>query len=571
MRTLRQCLFDCDLALLRVIAAKWGVELPTNRHDDAVDTLTPRLSDRAAQAELWSCLSEDERRALAILLSVGGSLPAGAFTRRFGDIRPMGPGRLERERPWESPVSLAEALWYRGLIFKAFDQGPGEMQEVVFVPPELRIMVENSELPQEKIMPMPAPQTQKKAGTELADDVCSFLAFIHATAVNATPGRSLPERHARTLARQLRDGDSIRLDLLIHLAAQLSLVKPDTAPLRPDPQTATAWLQAHTFRQLGALYESWRDSAAWNDLWRVPTLRCEDTGSWHNDPLASRRVVLDTLAKLEPSAWYRVQDFVAAIHRVSPDFQRPGGDYDTWYIRDAATNQYLRGFGSWDQVEGALLRFILGGPLHWLGVVDTDMDGMAFCVTGTGYRLFGQTDTPPVNEASTFAVRADGQVDVSASRRYDRFQLARVAEWVASGETYMYRIMPSSLERAKAQRITPERIIEFLERTSGAPVPESLSDALRRWGTHGTEAWMQQAVVLRVARPELLDQLIESPRTHKYVRETVSSTVALVAPRDWPEMVAALLEMGILPQVTTEPGRQLPATNLTNDANGWPS
>jgi hypothetical protein len=92
-----------------------------------------------------------------------------------------------------------------------------------------------------------------------------------------------------------------------------------------------------------------------------------------------------------------------------------------------------------------------------------------------------------------------------------------------------------------------------------------LSGALRRWGTHGTEAWIQQAVVLRVARPELLDQLIESPRTRKYVREMVSSTVALVAPRDWPEMVAALFEMGILPQVTAEPDRQLSATN------GWPA
>jgi hypothetical protein len=82
---------------------------------------------------------------------------------------------------------------------------------------------------------------------------------------------------------------------------------------------------------------------------------------------------------------------------------------------------------------------------------------------------------------------------------------------------------------------------------------------------------MQQAVVLRVARPELLDQLAESPQTRKYIRETVSSTVALVVPRDWPEMVAALLEMGILPEVEAEPVRQLSATNPTNDTKGWPS
>ncbi len=551
MRTLRQCLFDDDLALLRVIAAQWSVELPTNRHDDAVDVLTARLSQPAAQVELWSSLPETERQALSNMATVGGWMPAGAFTRRFGDIRPIGPGRLERERPWESPVSVAEALWYRGLIFKAFDQGPGGMQEVVFVPQELDGMIEATRISERTLpAPVPAPEAPRPAGALLADDLCSWLAYIHAAPVNTTPGQPLPDLHRQTFSHQLRVQDGSRLDLLNHLAAQLSLVKPDTTLLRPDPHTATTWLQSHTWQQQRALYEGWHDSLAWNDLWRVPTLRCEDTGSWHNDPHAARRIVLDTLAKLEPGAWYRKDDFVAAIRESSPDFQRPGGDYDTWYIRDAATNQYLKGFESWERVEGALLHFILGGPLHWLGVVDLDADRASFCVTDIGYWLLGTHagDAPPLSKDSTFVVRADGQVQVSASRRYDRFQLARVAEWVASGEVYTFRITPSSLERAKAQRITPERIVEFLERTSGAPAPESLAGALRRWGTRGTEAWAQQAVVLRVARPELLDQLAESPRTRKFIRETVSSTVALIAPRDWPELSDALFEMGILPE-----------------------
>jgi hypothetical protein len=263
----------------------------------------------------------------------------------------------------------------------------------------------------------------------------------------------------------------------------------------------------------------------------------------------ARQEVLDTLAKLEVGAWYRVDNLVTFIHETSPDFQRPGGDYDTWYIRDAATNQYLRGFESWDQVEGALLRFIVSGPLHWLGVVVIDTDGTAFSVTAIGYWVLSAYagDAPALEESTSFIIQAEGQVQVSAPRRYDRFQLARVADWVESGETYTYCITPSSLERAKMQRITPERIIEFLERTSKSPVPELLAGALRRWSARGTEAWAQEAIALRVARPELLDQLMNSPRTRKFIRETVSSTVALVAPRDWPELFDALFEMGILP------------------------
>ena len=561
MRTLRQCLFDCDLALLRVISEQWGIELPTNRHDDAVDTLAVHLTDRMAQADLWSSLPDADRHALSAILSAGGALPVGAFTRNFGEIRSMGPGRLERERPWESPISLAESLWYRGLIFKAFDQGPGEMQEVVFVPQEFHAGLQVGEAtpgraalaPLKPLANMP-PEAIRQAGAQLADDLCSLLAYVHATPVHAVPGEPLPERHRLALGRQLRARDSTRLDLLAHLGVRLSLVKPDVSPLRPDPQSATAWLQLPTPEQQRALFEGWRDSLTWNDLWRVPSLRCEYTGSWHNDPLAARRTVLDALRALNPGAWYRLEDFVAAIREASPDFQRPGGDYDTWYIRDAATNQYLTGFGNWDQVEGALLRFLIGGPLQWLGGVDMDADGKVFCVTGIGYWLLGQGDAPLQNEDSSFVVHADGRAEVSASRRYDRFQLARVADWVASGEMYTYRLTPSSLERAKAQRITPERVLEFLERTSGAPVPEALAGALLRWGTRGTEAWAQHAMVLRVARPELLEQITASPRTRRYFRETISSTVALVDPLDWPEMLTALLEMGVLPEVKVEPG-----------------
>jgi hypothetical protein len=359
-----------------------------------------------------------------------------------------------------------------------------------------------------------------------------------------------------TFSFQLRDRDPIRLDLLTHLVAQLSLVKPDIGSLRLDPERVTAWLQSPTLQQQRVLFKGWRDSPAWNDLWRVPRLRCEDTGSWRNDPLSARRTALDLLAKLDSGTWYRLEDFVAAIREASPDFERPGGDYDTWYIRDAVSNQYLTGFESWDQVEGALLRFILGGPLHWLGVVDLDERATAFSVTPTGRWLLELGNAPQLSEDAAFVVRADGQVGVGAARRYDRFQLARVADWVGSGEVYTYRLTPSSLERARAQHITVERILEFLERTSGAPVPGMLSSASRRWGTRGTEAWAQQAVVLRVARPELLDQITDSPQTRKYIRETVSSTVALVAPRDWPKLAAALVEMGVLPEVKVEPGEE---------------
>ena len=54
---------------------------------------------------------------------------------------------------------------------------------------------------------------------------------------------------------------------------------------------------------------------------------------------------------------------IDAFKEAEPDFQRPTGDYDTWYIRRTDTQEFLKGFDQWDAVEGELLRFLCG-PLH---------------------------------------------------------------------------------------------------------------------------------------------------------------------------------------------------------------
>ncbi len=42
----------------------------------------------------------------------------------------------------------------------------------------------------------------------------------------------------------------------------------------------------------------------------------------------------------------------------------------SWFIRRISDEQYLRGFESWDEVDGALIRYLITGPLHWLGLVE---------------------------------------------------------------------------------------------------------------------------------------------------------------------------------------------------------
>ncbi len=93
-------------------------------------------------------------------------------------------------------------------------------------------------------------------------------------------------------------------------------------------------------------------------------------GIWKNDPLKARQVIMEKIRALDGSCWWSIDSFISSMKLSQPDFQRPGGDYDSWMIRSRKNGNNLRGYEHWDQVEGALIRYILQGPLHWLGYID---------------------------------------------------------------------------------------------------------------------------------------------------------------------------------------------------------
>ena len=147
-------------------------------------------------------------------------------------------------------------------------------------------------------------------------------------------------------------------------------------------------------------------------------------------------------------------------------------------------------------------------------------------------------------------LRPDFTVRVSPARRYERFQLARVADWVVTGDHFVYKLTPNSLERARQQGIPLARVLEFLLEASDAAIPRSVEAALMRWEARGTEAWLEPALVLRLSSKDLLEQLVSSPRARHLIQEQIGPTVALVRERDWPRLVIALGEMGLLTDVT---------------------
>ncbi len=534
MRPLRQFLIDTEPALLHVIAARWDVPLDTSgKARELAGAVAAWLGDPAHALTIVGQLTPPEREALRALIANGGSMGASGFAQRFGSIRPVGPARLERDQPWRAPISPAEGLWYRGLIYRAFAQRTGGMQDVIVVPSELhplRPLLTAPEVPADTLPPVAAPDAPISASATLADDLCTLLAH-------------LLNPNDRSWTRQLRDPDPERLTFLNHLAQRARLVRPDRRKLDATP--VLAWLGAPTLDQLRGLFTAWSDDPTWNDLVHIPTVKPEATGSWSNDPITARRSTLQHLRAALPDTWHPLDALVARIKQQQPDFAR--AEFDTWYVRDRQTGEFLGGFETWDRVEGALIRHIVARPLFWMGIVD--VGGDAFKVTWRGAVLLGRADASAQNfvePAPRYAVHPDATVSVSASRRYDRFQLARIADFVSAGEDYTYRLTPASLARARSQKIDVPRIVESLRQASQNDVPPSVIEAMQRWSSKGAEAKVERAIVLRLKSPAILKTLQSSAKTRGLIGESLGPASVTVNQRNWQRLASALAEMGLL-------------------------
>ena len=561
MRALYPTLLDYDAGLLAIIAHRWDVDLETGDKRTDAQTLAEAMLEPERAAAEWERLSDAERGALQTLLAAPEhKMPQAQFCRLFGEIRQMGPERRKREKPHLQPVGVAEVLYYRGLVAQAFDQGKTGVQAFVYVPPDLAEVLPVhatgyalSEAPEPALAPEDdayTPQQVAQATTALVDDLTTLLAYLQIADVPADPAIARAEVAEALAEHWLAERSAAEVALLLGVTLDLGVAAPRAdGLLKPVPPRARRWLESTRPRQVRALAEAWRTGVHFNALWHTPGLLPEDTG-WANDPLLARQTVLTYLELAPPDAWWPADELVALIKQEEPDFQRPGGDYASWYIRDAETGEYLRGFESWDRVEGAMLRFILTGPMHWLGLVDVG-DGGALCrLTAYGRALLGELAWPdPREERPHLHIEPDGTLHAPRTMsRYERFQVARIATWEKPGDPYIYRLTANSLQRAAEQGLQTDAIRAFLRRLSGQDtLPGSVQKLLERWQrTGGADVWMTRAIVLRTTAPDVMQAILEAPELRRFVGAQLGPTAVLVLAGQERALAAALHKAGLL-------------------------
>ncbi len=557
MRDLLQVLRDEDNLHWKAVARAWGVDLSTSGRDP-LSLLTQTILNADRVRMQFHALRSDAQEALSRLRQLGGRMPLMRFAREFGEIREMGLARREREQPWLAPASVAEGLWYAGWLGKGFAISRGGPEEFVFIPGDLLALMPAPTLVSAggsafDLYTLERKETPANCGTAMAEDACTVLAFLR---VNPQSDLS-PEAWKRreVLARHLLLPAAV--PLLIHLLREMRALRGDG--LRLDPQPAAAFLKMPVRDAQLRLVETWRASQSWNDLarWGVVETRGE---SWPNDPLAARGNLLSLLQQIPGEACVTLGSLVRALHDRQPEYMRPAAAFEGWSLVEQQTGAELTGWQAWEQVDGAFARWLVCGPLFWLGL--TELAGgspaQAFRLTPFLQSAQGQPQTAPAKIAAprpvAIRMRGDGMVSVPAGTDLTlRYQLARCLSWVGrQGTSLIYRLDPQGLETARRQGLEIRHVIAALERALLHPLPPVLAKALAAWAQEGARVVSRrlQVVTFRDADTARLAARLKGMAA--IPRETLGPQAWVVRAEHLGRVRLLLAENGLLMDVEAE-------------------
>jgi len=493
-----------DIGHLRIIAELWGLELDSSTKDEALDELSASLLDPNLFTELIDSLPPQADSAITALVNAGGRIPWVTFTRQHGNIREAGAGKRDREKPYQNPTSATETLFYRGLLGRSFFETEKGLQEFAYIPDDLLPLILRRDgagsAPIINTEPLGRPASPGERGQEtLAND--SIL------------------DDATTLLAALRLGSELPETMMPNSIAQAFLQNAKIIDKNKEPQPAAIkkFLEGSRKDALSMLADAWIESDTFNELKLMPGIICE--GEWKNQPLETREFLLNLLDDIPEGKWWSINALIRDIKSKYADFQRPAGDYDSWFIKRTSDGQYLRGFAYWDQVDGALIRFFITNVLHWLGQVDLSTSEGA--TNPTAFRLTSSERTQ--DEHGKITVSSNGKISIERTASLvARYQISRFCEWLdEKKDAYQYQVTTNSLMKAKEQGLKAEHLLALLVKHTNNKVPPPMVKALKRWEINGTEARVETQTILRLSKPEVLDEMRKS-KAARFLGEALS-------------------------------------------------
>lgn len=526
---LAECLHNTPRRTLLAICQANGWPCDHRAPKTALQTLLgQRLQQRYRSIDA-ALLPPDQSQALAALAQRPDPMPLTQFQAHFGPIRLHRPWRKEEPRhPWRTPLSGAEDLYYRGLVF-VIPPAAGLPLSVI-LPAELRARFQQPQGP-------PLDQQPGHANACVLLDMTLFLAYLQQVDLQPVHGRWLAPQHCQRLgaclapplnSAGLRSERHLpRLAFAHYLAERLNLLVVAGGLLKPSP-AAAGWLAQDEPALLHSLWRAWlAPDEANRELWRRFHL-----------PGHSLRRPADFTRRL--------------IRHLAQDV--PG---------DLATRLIVADLLPWWEHELApdslqtLVTETLAGPLAWLGVVQPVADAAPSPtphLTPLGAWLAGRSEIAPAVAAPT-PLPADEEmaIDLAQAAQPSRLAVFSLSAWSELTPGPCLRVTPASLARALAQGADLPNLFLLWQRFVAPPLSQEQQGQLRAWADSLRWVDLLPALLLHSPSAAIMDALWANRAVRPHLGQRLAPDLASVSSPDPDRLARALQSLDLI-----LPARRLP-------------
>ena len=444
--------------------------------------------------------------------------------------------------PNANPINIAETLWYSGLLGRAFFDAKPEPSEFAYIPDEIIQQFEPNisslRSPIGKELILPKASSIKHASDAILDDMCTLLAGL----------------------RMGKEMEEIQPMRTIFTTAQVLLLVRSMGLFSPKKGLNVNAIQDHlTKHRNSAMYDvlqQWLTSSIFPELLFLPDLVFE--GGLKINQTEIRQRIVDLMKDIPDNTWWNLHSFVRDIKSSHPEILRVAGDMDAWFVKSHTSDEILRGFEHWDEVEGAFLQFFITNILYGLGLCDLAVDRKSSEIVGFRWTklkdlLSQEPGELESDKAGKLYTLSQGNVIISAScPRSLRYQIARFCIWkgIRKGE-YQYQVTPASLQHASQQELQVNQLLGLLKKHLTQEAAPGFYQALQRFDEKGEYAAIKNCVLLRVNDQHII-QTLQKSDLQKYILEELNSTTLIVQKKGIEHLQAKLTELGYLCQIDGE-------------------
>ena len=556
---LEDALQECTLALLRKIAASHAISVA---EDMLRAELAALVSQRFAGTEYMAAyatgLSDGEREVLRFLADHEWSGKTFLLERQFA--RPQ-------VDTGQQPLSPTLALLQKGLIYRSFGTIGSWRGELYHVPNELREAISASVPPSSKPVKPQVTAVVAPAAFEQRNspaDIFCLLSFLRRGERRAYQGSisrfDLPklEQEVSGGTGDLETGEAERRwRFLLHLALAAGWVRRDGSVLKPG-RVATQLLSGHPHEVRQRILDRYVKDRSWSDLAEAGRVR-QSLGSRRIDETAARQMVLHYLQEFAGGEWVNEAGFCDAVRATNPDFLRE--DYASLgsAMVDVAAEAELSGTESWEPVEGEWIRYVLRGPLFWLGIVRWGRDSAGRRVALQLLpEVAAQEPAPLLSGAAQQLVFRD-DLTVYAPDGTDLGLLYQLEPYLglrgrdAAGSSY--RLSRSSILHGLEGGGSWDELRGLVERLS-EHVSEHVLHQIREWAASYGRLVLEGGILLMAATDEEAEAIGQSPTLASYLGQRLGSRTYRVTPERVWQLIDALREAGQTPRVDSSVGAQ---------------